>query len=142
MKILRQFIRFGIVGISNTIIGYIIYALSLKAIRFCNMWPEYDMYIAQFLMFLLSVGWSYYWNSKYVFSLRVKSTNNVMVSLLKTYASYAFTSLFLSEILLFLWVKHLGINDYLAPILSLFITVPLNFLIQKFWAFKEKSGDE
>ena len=52
------------------------------------------------------------------------------------YVSYAFTSLFLSEVLLLLWVECLGINEYVAPVLNLLVTVPLNFFIQKYWAFK------
>ena len=97
----------------------------------------YDVYVAQLVMFLLSVAWSFYWNNKYVFVNTPGKKRNVLVALLKTYMSYAFTSLFLSEVLLMLWVEVLNINEYVAPILNLLITVPLNFLIQKFWAFRD-----
>ena len=142
MNTLKQFIRFGLVGVSNTIIGYIIYALSLKGLRLLNVFPSCDIYIAQFMMFVLSVAWSFYWNNRFVFKGKTKSKKDLLFSLLKTYASYAFTSLFLSELLLALWVKVLGINEYIAPVLNLVITVPLNFFIQKYWAFKNKTGNE
>lgn len=138
MKSLLQFIKFGIVGVSNTIIGYLIYAGSLYLMRLFNIWPTIDIYIAQFLMFMLSVAWSFFWNNKFVFKKSHDSKRSIAVALLKTYLSYAFTSLLLSELLLLLWVKCFGINDYIAPVLSLIITVPLNFIIQKFWVFKEK----
>lgn len=57
-------------------------------------------------------------------------------ALIKTYISYSFTGLFLNSILLILWVKICGMSEFVAPILNLLISVPLNFLINKFWAFK------
>lgn len=142
MNTLKQFIRFGLVGVSNTVIGYIIYALSLKGLRAFNLFPSCDIYIAQFIMFVLSVAWSFYWNNRFVFKGKTKSKKDLLIALLKTYVSYAFTSLFLSELLLALWVKVLGINEFIAPILNLVITVPLNFFIQKYWAFKNKTVNE
>jgi len=135
-KNLMQFIKFGIVGLSNTVIGYLIYAISLKGLRAGNLFPHADIYIAQFLMFLLSVLWSFYWNNKAVFKSESGETRKIFAALMKTYVTYAFTSLFLSEALLVLWVNALGISEYVAPIINLIITVPLNFIIQKFWAFK------
>ena len=137
MKTLKQFIGFGIVGFSNTVIGYLIYAVSLKALRYFGVFPKHDFYVAQFIMFILSVAWSFYWNNKYVFKAETDSERNILSALLKTYASYAFTCLFLSEALLFLWVRCLGINEFIAPVLNLLITVPLNFILQKTWTFKD-----
>lgn len=138
MSVIKQFIKFGIVGVTNTLIGYFIYVVSLQVLRYFDLWSSYDIYISQFIMFVLSVAWSFYWNKKYVFKGTINSKKEIIVALLKTYVSYAFTSLFLSEVLLVLWVEVLHINDYIAPVISLFITVPLNFVIQKFWAFGEQ----
>jgi putative flippase GtrA len=134
-KNLIQFIKFGIVGLSNTLIGYIIYLATLKLLRIVGCFPNTDIYISQFTMFMLSVLWSFYWNNKAVFKIEEGENRNIFKALLKTYATYAFTSLFLSEILLHFWVKGIGISEYVAPIFNLVITVPLNFVIQKFWAF-------
>lgn len=62
-----QFIKFGIVGLSNTGISYLIYAGSLIWFRHLNMFSESDYLIAQFVAFVLSVLWSFYWNNKMVF---------------------------------------------------------------------------
>ena len=59
--------------------------------------------------------------------------------MIKTYISYSFTGLFLSSILLVLWVQVLGISEFIAPIINLLISVPLNFIINKFWAFKKSN---
>lgn len=138
MDTLIQFIKFGIVGVSNTVIGYIIYALSLWILRYYGAFPSTDIFVAQFIMFVLSVLWSFYWNNKMVFTNKEGEKRNLFSALMKTYAAYGFTGLFLSEVLLMLWVNKLGINEYIAPIINLLVTVPLNFLMQKYWAFKEK----
>ena len=141
-KTVVQFLKFGLVGASNTLIGYLIYAASLKVLRLLNLWPSIDIYVSQFIMFILSVAWSFYWNNRFVFKKEEETERNIGKALMKTYVSYAFTSLILSELLLMLWVNILSINDYVAPILSLIITVPLNFVIQKFWAFKDKKNEK
>ena len=137
-----QFIKFGIIGLSNTIIGYFIYAVTLYLLRLVKLFYSIDVYIAQFIMFVLSVAWSFYWNNRFVFGGSEKKTRNLFMMLAKTYASYAFTSLFLSEVLLMIWVDIIGINAYIAPIINLLITVPMNFFMQKYWVFKKCGKDE
>ena len=43
-----------------------------------------------------------------------------------------------SSVLMVVFVQILGISEYLAPILRLVFTIPLNFVMNKLWAFKEK----
>lgn len=135
---LMQFVKFGIVGLTNTVIGYLIYVATLKGLRAVNLFATVDIYVAQLVMFLLSVAWSFFWNNKVVFKQEDGEERNIFVALIKTYLSYAFTSLILAEVLLMLWVNIFGINEYIAPIINLIITVPLNFIIQKFWAFRKE----
>ena len=135
---IMQFIKFGIVGFSNTVIGYAIYVVTLYILRALGMFANADIYIAQFVEFVLSVAWAFYWQNKVVFVGKQDQKGNYFRALVKTYCSYAITGLFLSEALLVLWVKYLGINEYFAPALNLIITIPLNFVIQKYWAFQDK----
>lgn len=131
-----QFIKFGIVGLSNTIISYVIYVASLLMFKKLHIFEKYDYLIAQVVAFVLSVLWSFYWNNKMVFTVKEGQKRSVWRTLLKTYVSYSFTGLFLNSILIVLWVQVLGISEFLAPIINLLISVPLNFIINKFWAFK------
>lgn len=135
---LLQFVKFGIVGLSNTVIGYLIFIVSLFCLRSIDLFFRTDIYIAQFIMFLLSVLWSFYWNNRAVFKIEDGEQRNLILALIKTYMTYAFTSLFLSEVLLLIWVDAVGISEFIAPVINLLITVPLNFIIQKFWAFAKK----
>ncbi len=131
-----QFVKFGIVGVSNTVISYILYAGSLFLFQRFGIFPKGDYLIAQVIAFILSVAWSFYWNNKMVFVKEEGKERSLWKSLLKTYVSYSFTGLFLNSILLILWVQVLHISEYIAPIINLLVSVPLNFLINKFWAFK------
>ena len=131
-----QFVKFGIVGVSNTVISYVLYAATLLILQKADLFPKTDYLWAQIVAFILSVLWSFYWNNKMVFVTSEESERVWWKALIKTYISYSFTGLLLNSILLILWVKICGMSEFVAPILNLLISVPLNFLINKFWAFK------
>lgn len=131
-----QFVKFGIVGVSNTIISYVLYAGSLLLFKKLVVFSKVDYLVAQGIAFVLSVAWSFYWNNKMVFVKEEGQERNLWKALIKTYISYSFTGLFLNSILLVLWVKLLNVSEFVAPIFNLIISVPINFLINKFWAFR------
>ena len=134
---LMQFIKFGIVGVSNTVVSYVIYVISLLLFQKNGWFVKADYLIAQVIAFVLSVLWSFYWNRKYVFNSEDGEAVSWYKALIKTYISYAFTGLFLNTVLSVLWVQILGISKMIAPIVNLLISVPLNFIMNKFWAFKK-----
>lgn len=84
------------------------------------------------------LGWalgvlnSYFWNNRYVFK---GAQGKTFAKLSKMYASYA-VGLALSTLLLFIYVDLFGIQEILAYLLTIIFTVPVNFLLNKFWAFK------
>lgn len=134
---LVQFVKFGIVGLSNTVVSYVIYVVSLLIFEKYDLIPGVDYLVAQIIAFILSVLWSFYWNNKYVFKQDENQERNIWLALLKTYISYAFTGLFLNSILSLLWVELLDIPKIIAPIVNLLVSVPINFFMNKFWAFGE-----
>ena len=125
-----QFVKFGIVGLSNTLISYVIYVVLV----------HFSMYYlaASLIGFLVSVINAYYWNDRYVFQMEDASKPAWWKVFFKTFMSYAGTGLILNNLMLILWVDIIGINEMLGPILNLFITIPLNFLLNKYWAFKRR----
>ena len=131
-----QFLKFGIVGVSSTIISYLLYAVSLFLLRYFGVSQKIDYLAAQVIAFMLSVLWSFWWNSQLVFVPQEGKERSWIRTLVKTYISYSFTGLFLNSVLLVLWVSVLHISEYVAPLMNLVISVPINFLVNKFWAFK------
>lgn len=120
-----QFVRFGIVGMSNT-------AISL-AIYYGFIYINRSWYIlGNTVGFVVSVLNAYYWNDKYVFRKTEKGTAK---PLLKTYLSYGSTFL-LGTGALYVMVHMMQISEFWAPVINLCITIPINFLLNKFWAFR------
>ncbi len=129
MKIqLLQLINFSIVGLSNALVSYSVY--------FCLTYLGLQYIIANIIAFIVSVLNSYFWSSRYVFKKENGEYRNPFYTLVKTYLAYALTGLVLSNILLFIFVEKFNISKYIAPLLSLVITVPTNFIINKEWAYK------
>jgi len=130
IRLLTQFIKFSIVGLSNTLISYGVYAgLTYIGVPYV---------LASVIGFVVSVLNSFFWNNRYVFKKNDGEQRNPWWTLAKTFLAYAGTGLILSNILLVLFVEKMGVSKYLAPILSLVITIPLNFVINKFWSFRTK----
>jgi putative flippase GtrA len=123
-----QFFKFGIVGLSNTIIGYTVYAILV--------YLDFYYVLANAISFVVGIANSFFWNNKFVFKNDGK--RNILFSFLKTFVSYAITGLILTSLLLFLFVDILKLSRYYAFFLCLIVTVPSNFCLNKFWAFKNQ----
>ena len=77
-----QFVKFGIVGVSNTIISYVLYAISLLFFQKIGILPKSDYLVAQIISFVLSVAWSFYWNNKMVFVKEEGTERSIWKSLI------------------------------------------------------------
>lgn len=159
-----QFIKFGLVGVSNTLINYVVYVI------FVSLGVHYT--IANALGFIISVLNAYFWGSRFVFKEDETKEKRIWWQvLLKTYASYAF-GFVLNTLLLALWIDvvHIGkyfgfigeiigtlsgtfaflpktmtaeeISEIAAPVINMVVTIPLNFIINKFWAYRQKNKPE
>lgn len=132
---LTQFVLFGIVGVSNTVISYLLNIMVLGLLSpFRLVW---DYIAGNLVAFLLSVLWSFYWNNRIVFTQGEGQSRNLWKALLKAYAAYGFTGIVLNNILSWVWISMFHISKYIAPLINLVISVPLNFVINKLWTFKD-----
>lgn len=139
---LYQFVKFGIIGVSNTVISYAVYLAVLLPLQQKNWFPRADYIIANAVAFVISVFWSFCWNRRYVFTAGEGEHIPYWRALIKTYISYAFTGLFLNTVLSILWVRLLGVPKAIAPIFNLLLSVPINFLMNKYWAFRKEKGNK
>ena len=131
---LLQFVKFGIVGLSNTLIAYAVYAACV--------WLGCHYLVANGLGFVVGVLNAYYWSDRYVFKKGEGETRSALWTLVKTYLAYGATGLLLASLLLYIYVDQWHVSAYLAQLLVLVVTVPLNFIINKRWAFKTKQTNE
>lgn len=129
-----QFVKFSIVGASNTIISYALNVMVLLLLQ--PLGVSWDFIAGNIVAFVLSVLWSFYWNNKFVFTMQEGEKRSVWKALLKTYIAYGFTGIILNNILSWIWINVFGISKYIAPLINLIISVPVNFVINKLWAFR------
>ncbi len=133
-KAIIQFIKFGTVGAINTVLSY---AITNGAYYLLRLHEQ----ISNIIAFVITVFISFMLNGRFVFTEN-KEERNFWKSLLKVYASYSITGVFLTAILLYIEEELLGIPHYIATLMNLVVTIPLNFILNKFWAYKEKGKSE
>lgn len=151
---IQQFIKFGLVGISNTLISYGIDMLgyyvvfkntsfsivsgALGGIGIKASTESIKVVVVTSIAFFISILNSYFWNNQFVFiSKEKKSIKQHLIVFLRMAASYALTGLLLTPVVKIL-LSMTGLAYWLISIITLAIMVPLNFIMNKFWAFKNK----
>ncbi len=131
-RTLTQFIKFGMVGVINTLLSYLI-------TNGCYYILHLHEQVSNLISFLITVLVSYLLNSRFVFQQEEESLRQPWYkALAKVYASYALTELVLMGILLYIEERLLGIPHFIATFINLCVTVPLNFILNKFWAYRKQ----
>ena len=126
---LTQFVKFGLVGAVNTL-------LSL-GINYLFIWIDPSLYLwGNFAGWVVSVLNAFYWNNRFVFQKSAATRKELWLRLGKSYVSYG-ASFLLSTLLMWLEVQVLGLSEWLSPIVTLVITIPLNFVVNKLWTFRK-----
>ncbi len=124
-----QFIKFSIVGLSNSIIAIIVYNIYIFLID-KPIFSISSISVAYSLAFLLSVGNGYYWSRKYVFPGKGNKSE-----IIKFFVQYLITYF------LGLWLIHLfcsfGIHESISQLLQTAITSAINYFGSKFLVFKK-----
>lgn len=135
-RVLVQFIKFGMVGASNTLLSlgvtYLVMAVFRYGFSLENIWT---LDAATTLGYIAGVCNSYFWNKRYVFRNGREKDGKKAFS--KMFVCYGITYL-LSMLIMNVLVDVLHIPSVIAPIPRLLLTIPLNFAANKLWAFKDK----
>lgn len=120
-----QFIKFSFVGVSNTLVYFAIY--------YGLIYINTNYIVANTLAYIISSIWGYTLNKKWVFK---QSTEKITKSIIKYYIVYG-SSFFINILCMYIFVDLLNFSKIIAPILTMGITVPYNFIFNKIWAFKD-----
>ena len=132
-----QFVKFGLVGVSNTLISYGIEMLCYYVLFATVSWSDnVRIAITSMLAFVVSVTNSYYWNNRYVFGDGIRKTVlQHLKAYLKTVVCYGVTGLVIAP-LLKMWLSGADVPYWIASLGALIVTIPLNFIMNKLWAFR------
>lgn len=123
-RVAYQFLKFGAVGLVNTAISLSVY--------YIFVWVNPNWFIAgNSIGFVLSVINACIWNRKYVFT---GESIPLTTALRRSFVAYGGTFLISSGMLIAM-VDCWGVSKFIAPLANLAITIPLNFLVNKFWTF-------
>lgn len=129
-----QFVKFGLVGASNTLISWAFYYLIL--------WIDEDLYlIGGIIGAAIGIANAFVWNDRVVFKGNDTDWRSVLLRLGKTYVSYGGASL-ISILLSVVEVELFGVSKTIVPVINLIITVPLNYLVSKFWVFCKHTNSQ
>lgn len=122
-NLMKQFLKFGIVGIINT--------LSSTCYYWVFVYINVNYMISTIIAYLLASFIGFILNKKWVFKKKNESSNTIV----RYYIVYG-SALLLNLACMYLWVDILSISEYIAPIITLFITVPYNFILSRNWVYK------
>lgn len=123
---LRQFVRFGIIGVVNTLFDLLIYTALIKSSEFF----EKNYLLAGLIAFLLATMNSFYWNKHWTFEDKSKTTKKLV---LQFYIA-ASSSLLVNELVLGVAVS-IGVGLILSKLIASGLAAGTNFFVQRFWTF-------
>ena len=132
-----QVILFAAVGISSGIVNLGVYNIVLLLLQQLGIFSGFDFLIAQFFGFLISVGWSFWFNRAYVFTSVEARAVPWLQALIKVYLTYAVTGIGLSSLLSLLWVYVFDMPREILTVLNDTLCFPVNFLLNKYWSFRK-----
>ena len=116
----KQEIRFLMVGVLNTIVGYGFYALFLAL--------NINYLVANTFSTILGVLHSYLWNRFYTFKSKDKALNEFIKFSLVYLVSYL-----LGTFTLFIMKDKLSLSPYIAGFVNLFFTTLISFFGHKYF---------
>ena len=122
---LIQFLKFGIVGISNTLITALTIWLFLKVLHCSD-------YFANFTGYILGLINSFIWNRKWTF----ENKSTIKETIFKFLATFA-VSYLIQLGNLYLLLHFTQIDPYICQLLSIVTYTFVNFLLNKYYTFKK-----
>lgn len=125
-KLMQQFIKFGLVGVSNVAVYTVLYWILI--------YVGMNYLLATTIAYLVSSVGGYILNHMWVF----KSEKSAKESVVKYYVVYG-SSYILNMLCMYIWVDTLQLSETLAPLMTLCVTTPYNFVFNKLWVFNKKN---
>lgn len=126
----RSLILYGIIGSLSSCLDFLIYSALVE-------WVGLDYILANCISVLAGIATSFVLNRKYNFKVEDKTARRFVIFL-----SVGLGGLCLSNLILWLCIQQLQINELLSKLLSIVLVVVLQFILNKYITFKtaQKNG--
>lgn len=125
METVKQAIKYGVVGVSNTLITAIVIWIMMKMLGFSDVVSNITGYIAGVLN-------SFIWNKQWTF----QSSAGWVGSAVRFGIVFGICYLLQLGLLMYL-NKHLPIDPYYNQLLAMAFYTVINFIMNKFYTFKD-----
>ena len=122
---IKQFIKFGLIGLLNTFIDLIAYVFFTRVLFWHYL-------VAALLAFVIAATSSFILNSYWTFVIQDKLKERYLKFFLVALGGLMWTELFL-----YILVDKFFWFDLWAKILIVLVVVNWNFFLQKYWTFKK-----
>ena len=119
-----QFVKFAIVGVSNTAITFIVYTALLKGANISYL-------IASAVGFIAGATNGFLWNRRWTFSDHVGDAYTPL-----RWGAVQCFGLVIDETLLYLLVHDAGVGKLLAQALAIVVVTVTTFALNRAWTFK------
>ena len=124
LKNRKVFSKFILVGILNTLVGYLLFALLI----YLGVFYLLSLTVSH----ILAVIHSFLWNKYFTF----KSKNEVKGEIIKF--ALVYTSIYLVNfLLLYIWTGILKVSPFISQFFILFVITTISFFGQRYWVFKK-----
>ena len=123
---INKFIKFGLVGVLNTLINWIIFAV----LNFVGVY----YIVANVIAYAIATANSYIWNSKWVFKYNGKDKKETTIK----FIILNLIGLALNTAILYFLVDILLFNKLIGLVITTVIVMVINYIVNKIWVFKEK----
>lgn len=127
----KEFIRYFIVGVSTTVVSFIVYYFCVNT--FLDPNNALELQIANILSWVFSVLFAFFANKYYVFEKKDK----VHIKEFSSFVGSRILTLFLDMGIMYVGVTLLNGNDKFIKIISQVVVIVLNYLLGKL-VFKKK----
>ena len=138
----RQFVRYAVVGTANTVVKILAEFLVLWLIEKSG-WDGvigsvggFHRHLGTLAGFIACIVNSYWFNSHYTFHVVEHTASQRAKAFIKVAISYSFAVLLLGWALNLLW-EAIHLSPFIGALINAAVGTPINFLLNKFWAFKK-----
>lgn len=130
-KELRQVVKFLMVGVLNTIVGYGLYVSCLYFLK-CNY------FIASTISYIIGVTHAFFWHKLWTF----RSKGHILKELAKFISMTFMNSYLLYVGIITLLVEITKLNPYVSGAIATGFCAIISYLLNRYWIFRKKENAE
>ena len=128
IKKYEEIIKYLIIGVATTALNYIVFAV---LVNIANI----EMHTSNIIAWFVSVIFAYFTNKLFVFESKSFKLN-VLGKEILSFGTARILSLVLEEIILYVFVNLLNMNQLVIKLIANVIVVIVNYVLSKFIIFK------